>query len=169
MGKVEHDSEKPAHGQQVMSAVAVIHRERDGVREIFMPKRAETKKFLPGVFELPGGHVDYGENPVDGLKREILEELGVRVAIGDLLGVFDYTNEVKGSHSFELVYFATLLDDESKITLEPEDHSEYIWVREDTIERAYTDAKGADDVEIQNVMRAFELLNGATLDFEGAA
>ena len=36
---------------------------------------------------LPGGFVRFGEGPVDGLLREIREELGVRSEIGDLLAV----------------------------------------------------------------------------------
>ena len=61
MKKVEHDSETLAEGQQVITAVAFIHAKFDGVTKVFLPKRADTKKFLPGVFELLGGHIDFGE------------------------------------------------------------------------------------------------------------
>jgi 8-oxo-dGTP pyrophosphatase MutT (NUDIX family) len=81
--KVTHDSETPARGQQVISACAFIHHEFDGVPKVFLPKRADTKKFLPGLYELPGGHIDFGEELVDGLKREIKEELGMTVTVGD--------------------------------------------------------------------------------------
>ena len=109
MSIILRDSEKPARGKQVITACAFIHHNFDGVEKLFAPKRAETKKFLPGVFELPGGHIDFGENPVDGLKREILEEFGMHVAIGDPFYVFTYTNEVKGSHSIEVIYFKSLV------------------------------------------------------------
>ncbi|MDP3883136.1 MAG: hypothetical protein Q8Q48_03725 [Candidatus Staskawiczbacteria bacterium] len=55
--KISHDSEKPAQGQQVITACAFIHHNFDGVEKLFMPRRADTKKFLPGVYELPGGHI----------------------------------------------------------------------------------------------------------------
>jgi 8-oxo-dGTP diphosphatase len=32
-----------------------------------------------GLWELPGGGLDWGENPQDGLRREIEEEMGLRV------------------------------------------------------------------------------------------
>jgi 8-oxo-dGTP pyrophosphatase MutT (NUDIX family) len=83
MNKVSHDSETRAQGQQVISACAFIHHDFDGVKKVFLAKRAATKKFLPGVFELPGGHTDVGEEIVAGLKREIQEEFEMNASIGD--------------------------------------------------------------------------------------
>ena len=38
---------------------------------------------LRGQFELPGGKVEDNEDPVEALTREIAEELGTRLTIGD--------------------------------------------------------------------------------------
>jgi len=155
-----HDSETPALGQQVITVCAFIHKQIDGIEHVFMPKRASTKKFLPDVFELPGGHVDYGEELVTALKREVHEEFGMNIDCGDPFAAFTYVNDVKQSHSIEVIYFARFTDNDKDIKLNPDDHSEYRWVSNDNLDDIYTENKGVDDIEFQKLRRGFELLNG---------
>lgn len=176
MGNVQHDSATPAHGQQVISAVAFIHKIDNGVLKVFLPRRAETKAFLPGVYELPGGHIDFGEDIVIGLKREVMEEFGMNVSIGDPFACFTYVNKVKGSHSIEVAYFGAFTDDESKIVIDPEDHSDFGWFsRQELIDNQdamrSTSAKLTDSVEQADeddrefavIMKGFDILEGKNL------
>jgi ADP-ribose pyrophosphatase YjhB (NUDIX family) len=167
MAKTSHDSETAANGQQVITACALIHHNFDGIIKVFLPKRANTKKFLPGVYEIPGGHIDFGENIITGLKREIFEELEVHINVGDPFAVFDYTNMIKGSHSVEIVYFATLIDSPELIKLHPEDHSSAGWFAEDELHLTQSDNKGSDDPEFAALKKAFLLLNGEAPNFKG--
>lgn len=159
--KTSHDSEVPAHGQQVITANALIHHKFDGVLKIFLPKRADTKKFLPSVYELPGGHIDYGEDIVEGLKREVMEEFGVKINVGDPFSVFTYMNNIKGSHSIEVVYFAQLIDKPENIVADPEDHSGYTWVTHEELKNI----SPMTEAEMRNARKAFELLEGGQLLF----
>ena len=154
--KISHDSETPAHGKQVITACALIHHNFDGVIKVFLQKRADKKKFLPSVFELPGGHIDWGEDIVEGLKREIVEEHSMRIKVGDPFAAFTYSNEVKGSHSVEVVYFATFEDSIENIQLNPEDHSEFKWISQDEI----GSIGSISDEELKNVKKGLALLNG---------
>jgi len=159
--KIFHDSEIAAQGQQVITACAFIHADFDGVEKLFLPKRAATKKFLPGVYELPGGHIDFGEDIVEGLKREVMEEFSMEISVGDSFYAFTYSNEVKGSHSIEVIYFATFVTPISEIKLNPEDHSEYGWFTESGVKTRVVDTnKDEDDVEIQAMLKGFSLLSG---------
>ncbi len=49
--------------------------------------RAAPHLTVAGQWFLPGGGLDHGEDPVDGLRREFAEETGLEVVPGPLLGV----------------------------------------------------------------------------------
>jgi 8-oxo-dGTP diphosphatase len=74
--------------------------ERDS--RIFIAKRADTKKVLPGIYELPGGHVEPDESLGDAIRRELKEELQVSVEIVRLVDAFTY--ESGGKFKVELCY-----------------------------------------------------------------
>lgn len=168
-----HDSETPAYGQQVMSACAFVHYDFDGVTKLFLPKRADTKKFLPGLFEMPGGHIDFGEELIPGLKREVTEEFGMSLTVGDPFGAFTYENKIKGSHTVEVIYFATFVEPLDQIQLNPEDHATYEWLsheevlarRKEIAADEYIDHNLGDDPEYMIMLRGFELLEKGNINF----
>jgi 8-oxo-dGTP diphosphatase len=164
MGEVSHDSETLAEGQQVITAVAMITAEIDGATKVFLPKRADTKKFLPGVHELPGGHIDFGEDLKIGLAREIDEEFGMRITVGDVFDAFTYTNDIKRSHSVEIAFFARFVDPIENIKIDPADHSSADWFSEEELPNAYVGGKDSDDIEFQVVRKGFALLRGEQMD-----
>lgn len=157
MTNTAHDSETPAIGQQVITACAFIHESRGGIEYVFLARRSETKKFMPGIYELPGGHIDYGEDIVAGLKREIQEELGAKADIGEPFAAFTYMNGVKGSHSVEVIYFAQLTTPISEDKPDPEDHSGFFWFCEADLPTTAAN-KGAQDPEMLAIKRGFEIL-----------
>jgi 8-oxo-dGTP pyrophosphatase MutT (NUDIX family) len=173
LNKVSHDSETPAHGQQVHSACAFIHYDFDGVTKVFLPKRAETKKFLPGLYELPGGHIELYEDIRDGLQREIREECGKDITLGDPFSVFTYENQIKGSHTIEVIYFARFIGSIANIATNPEDHSGYNWFSEgDVIARRleivpteHVIHAHENDPEYLTILKGFKLLRGEQLNF----
>jgi len=152
-----HDSEILKDGQQVITACAFIHHSFNGIEKVFLPKRALTKKFLPGIYELPGGHIDFEEEIETGLKREIIEEFGMNIEINDPFYVFTYINEIKKSHSIEVIYLAKFIEPIDNIKINPEDHSEYGWFSENEIEKVINNNKREDDPEIKAIKKGFLL------------
>ena len=124
---------------------------RDG--KIFMARRAATKFAFPDEFEIVGGHLDPGETLQDGLKREIKEEIGVDIEVGELVDAFTYTSE--NTFKVELCYVCTLVDPTIEPVLQPADHSEALWISEDEIDKLQK-----DDPEIVLIRKAFKLING---------
>jgi mutator protein MutT len=71
----------------VIDVVAAVI-ERDG--KLLITRRREGTH-LAGLWEFPGGKADPGEAAADALEREILEELGVVVTVGEPLATVDWT------------------------------------------------------------------------------
>ena len=46
---------------------------------ILFLKRTEYSKKHAGEWDLPGGHIKKNESPMEGLKREVLEETGIKL------------------------------------------------------------------------------------------
>jgi 8-oxo-dGTP diphosphatase len=58
--------------------VAAVVRRNDGR---FLLSRRLPESHLGGLWEFPGGAVEDGEGPDEALRRELLEELGVEIAV----------------------------------------------------------------------------------------
>jgi 8-oxo-dGTP diphosphatase len=57
----------------------------EGDRVLLSQRKRGTH--LAGAWELPGGKVDEGEDPRETVRRELREELGIEVVVGDILDV----------------------------------------------------------------------------------
>lgn len=173
MEKPVQDSATPAYGQQVISACAFIHQTIDSVTKVFLPRRADSKKFLPSLLELRGGHIDFGEDIVAGLMREVKEELEMTITVGEPYAVYTYQNQVKGSHTIEVIYFAQFVEPLDQIVLHPHDHSEAKWLSEQEVKanrhllipESQVVHEYGDDPEYSAILRGFEILRGEALKF----
>jgi len=65
-----------------VSVISIVSREG----KVLMIRRATDVGY--GLWGLPGGYVDRGEVVESAAAREVREETGLEVAIGDLLGLF---------------------------------------------------------------------------------
>ena len=65
---------------------------------------------LAGSWTLPGGGLEFGEDPVDAMIREVREETGLVVRPGGLAGIDSLHLERDGRafHSLRVIYFARI-------------------------------------------------------------
>jgi 8-oxo-dGTP diphosphatase len=136
--------------QQAITACAFIH--KDG--KLFVAKRAETKKFLPGKFELLGGHTEFGETLQESVLREVREELHIDIIVGEPFYAFTYLSDNGTVHNVEVDYFATMQDPDQEICLNAEDHSEFRWVTEEEADAMFP----PDDAELKAIKQGFNIL-----------
>jgi ADP-ribose pyrophosphatase YjhB (NUDIX family) len=51
-----------------------------------------------GLWDIPGGFLDEGEDPIDGLRREFVEETGLDVEVDAFLGIWIETYGTRFVH-----------------------------------------------------------------------
>jgi len=93
--------------------------------EILLSKR--KKEFGFGEWELPGGHIEFGETFEQCVTRECKEELGINVRVSKLVSVAP--NMKLGNHYIVFVFLAESYEGTPK-NMEPEIHSELTWFPE---------------------------------------
>jgi len=96
--------------RQRIGVYALIRRE-----DTVLLTRISDRGFHSGSWTLPGGGLDHGESPREGLAREVREECGVACEVGDLLDVHDLhfggvapSGRFEDFHGVHLLFRATV-------------------------------------------------------------
>ena len=108
----------PARRHQRVAAYAVLTRSGANASgtELLLT-RISARGHHPGAWTLPGGGVDHGEPPRAAVLRELREETGLAIVVGDLLDVHDshFTGRapdgvIEDYHGIHLIFDARLLE-----------------------------------------------------------
>lgn len=94
-------------GSRVLHPVVHLHL-FNSKKELFLQRRPAWKDVQPSKWDTAcGGHIDYGEAPLEALKREVSEELGITDFNAKHLGTYVYDSIAER----ELVYVNTAVFD----------------------------------------------------------
>lgn len=96
-------------------------------RELLILKPTYREGYL-----IPGGGIEKNESPKEGLKREIREEIGLDLEIGEIL-CFNYypNNEMDFDNAeIQLIFYGGVLSQNeiNSIVLNPEEHHSFCFV-----------------------------------------
>lgn len=100
-GRVEWQNPKPAVG------ALLTRRGSNGTLEVLLARRARPP--YQDAWDCPGGFIDPDEHPLDALRRELREELGVDAVISGLVGIF-MDRYGPGGESTLTLYFEGTID-----------------------------------------------------------
>ncbi|WP_299955377.1 GNAT family N-acetyltransferase [uncultured Modestobacter sp.] len=128
---------------------------RDG--RVLLAHRAPGRRWYPDVWDLPGGHVEDGEDELDALRRELWEELGVTVTELETEPVARLTED-----GVQLGIWHVHGWSGRPVNRSPDEHDELRWVSADELRRL-------DLADGRYVGVLTQLLGAAALEESGAS
>jgi len=120
--------------------------------KVLIVRRSSKEGFFAGFYELPGGKLNFGENPGDALRREFLEEVNLNVKVTRPYRVFSYMSGDGNKCTVDISHILELADDVSNIKLS-DAHDDLKWVTIEEIDKI----KMSDEMKT-NIVEGFKNL-----------
>ena len=96
----------------------------DDSGKLLIVKRELNNIQQPGMWEIPGGRLEIGEDPLVGMKREVREEVGIDILPINVLNVRHFVR-ADGQKITLMIFYSKPLS--NKIILSKE-HIDYEWI-----------------------------------------
>ena len=98
--------------------------------DILLQRRSLTKKKNPGLWSKTGGHVEYGEDVITAIKREVFEEIGLKIDNYEFINLFKNAKEKEKYYAYGYILFTDLKEDECILQKEEVDSVKYYTIEE---------------------------------------
>ncbi|MFH0892108.1 MAG: NUDIX hydrolase [Candidatus Falkowbacteria bacterium] len=95
-------------------------------KKVLIIRRSAANDYLPGLWDIPGGTLEDGEDPAAGAAREAKEESGIDTGNLNLFFHKSNVDQKKNKQFFTFVFLAQSSGGEIK--LNPEEHDDYAWI-----------------------------------------
>ena len=89
-------------------------------------RRANGRESILGKYELPGGKVEYGEQPEDALARNLQQEVGLTVQTAQLFDVLTYIDHDDRDIQYVFILYLVSLRTGGKVSLS-QNYNHYMW------------------------------------------
>ncbi len=98
-------------GKTRISAYGLLQRDN----KMLLCRLSQKVGMNPGKWTLPGGGIDFGEDPEDAVVREFIEETGLTVKVDKLLSIDSLHDRMPGwpsMHSIRIIYHVVYISGE---------------------------------------------------------
>jgi len=93
--------------------------------KLLLLKRKDNNPHYAGKWDIPGGRIHPGEDPIQGLIRECAEEIGLRIQLIAPIGVNHFARD--DGQAITMIIFLCEMKGSDKVVLSDE-HVEAVWV-----------------------------------------
>lgn len=114
--------------------------------KVLLALRGKKAKNERGKWEIPGGAIEFGETLEEGIKREVMEEVGVEIEVVELFEVNDHILPHENQHWVAPSYICKIISGEVR-NLEPEKCERLEWFSIDEAEKLPLSAVTKQDIE----------------------
>lgn len=95
--------------------------------KILLGKRGPRAKNEKGLWEIPGGTVEFGETCKEALVREVQEEIGVTISVEESFNTIDHILPEENQHWVAQTFICKIIDSTTPKSKEPEKMSSLGW------------------------------------------
>lgn len=117
---------------QRIAVRAIVRRDE----RVLLIRRANGRPTILGRYELPGGKLEYGEQPEDALERYLNDETGLTIKAAQLFDVLTYIDHDDRNLQYVFVLYLVSLDSQHDKVKLSQNYSHYIWDKISSIHQA---------------------------------
>jgi molecular chaperone GrpE len=130
--------------------------------KVLVLKRSKKEDFHSGKYDLPGGHLEKGETIEECLKREVLDETGLSIEVGDILSVREYPKDHEMFDKIRSLRFLATTDKEEDDVELSDEHEKYEWLTfEEALEKIDTEGYAGEKRDtIERAQKYLEMKKG---------
>lgn len=100
----------------------IVYREAPGIEYLILQRTPEDG----GWWQPVTGHIEFGENELEALQRELAEETGITRPKFVSQQIYEYDYDMPDGSGHDSVYMVEI-DGKTDIKLQPSEHSQYQW------------------------------------------
>lgn len=105
-------------------AVRAIIKQED---KLLLLRRSSGRESILGLYELPGGRLEYGEQPEDALRRYLHDDVGLHVGEALLFDVVTYIDRDDRNIQYAVIVYSVSLADGHHEPRLGENYDQYLW------------------------------------------
>ncbi|MBI4406383.1 NUDIX domain-containing protein [Candidatus Micrarchaeota archaeon] len=117
--------------------------------KLLVVRRSGDKKHFAGKWEIPGGKVEFGEDPVETLKREFREETGLDIGVKAPFNAWQSADNNTKIYFIEVDYMVECKNCD-EVRINNGEHSEYKWISD------ASEVEATDEMS-KTIKKAFQL------------